>query len=453
MGVDNKESRSVAAAELRRHAEETVHANRMELRPPRTEEATQRLAHELDVHQIELEMQNEELRQARDKVETALEMYTDLYDFAPVGYCTLDSDGAVRVANLTAAGLLVTERARLVGRRFEQFIAEEDRPLFTDFLGDVFTSRCKKSCEVTLTGNGTSPRFVQIEALTCTSGQECRIAVIDITGRKLAEDRLAEKRLELEELNRTLEVRIAGAVDELRQKDQMLILQERLAVVGEMINNIAHQWRQPLNTLGLVVQKLPLFYDSAEFSREFLEKNTVIAMKLIREMSRTIEDFRDFFSSDKEKVTFGVNRVIEHMLSLVETSLRDQKIRIALHSEGDPMISGYPNEYAQVLLNILMNARDALVGNHIDDPLISISAFAAGSTTVVTVTDNAGGIADGIIDRIFDPYFTTKGPNQGTGIGLFMSRTIINTNMGGSLTARNTGNGAEFRIEVTNGDN
>ena len=303
-----------------------------------------------------------------------------------------------------------------------------------------------------LISKGTFPRFVQIEALTCTSGQECRLAIINITGRRLAEDALAEKRRELEELNRTLEARIAEAVDELRQKDQMLILQERMAVVGEMTNNIAHQWRQPLNTLGLVVQKLPLFYGSAEFDRAFLERNTGMAMKLIREMSRTIDDFRDFFRSDKAKVTFGISRVIEHMLSLVELSFRDQRISIAHHTEGDPLVAGHPNEYAQVLLNILMNARDALVGNNIGNPLISIRAFADGDRSVVTVTDNAGGIADGIIDRIFDPYFTTKGPDNGTGIGLFMSKTIIDKNMGGRLTVHNTGDGAEFRIEVQNGD-
>lgn len=158
----------------------------------RTEVETQRLLHELQVHRIELETQNAELRQARDEVEKSLERYTDLYDFAPVGYFTLDRDGAVRAANLTGAGLLGIERARLIGRRFGQFVAATDRPAFTAFLGAVFTSLGEEACEMALLNQGNRPLIVQIEAMAAASGQECRIALIDITGRKQSEDALLE---------------------------------------------------------------------------------------------------------------------------------------------------------------------------------------------------------------------------------------------------------------------
>ncbi len=262
----------------------------------------------------------------------------------------------------------------------------------------------------------------------------------------MLEVRLLYKKLET--YNNSLEQTVLERTKELLQKDQMLILQDRLVVMGEMINNIAHQWRQPLNTLGLVVQLVPTYYGSAEFSREFLEENTEKAMELIQHMSQTIDDFRDFFKAGKEKVAFSVNQAIARSLSFIEQSFTDHKIGIAHHPEGDPLINGYPNEYAQVLLNILMNARDALDENIVDDALITIHSFAEGDRSVVTITDNAGGIADEIIDRLFDPYFTTKGPDKGTGIGLFMSKTIIEKNMGGRLSVRNTGRGAEFRIEV-----
>ncbi|MFA7062084.1 MAG: ATP-binding protein, partial [Pedobacter sp.] len=121
---------------------------------------------------------------------------------------------------------------------------------------------------------------------------------------------------------------------------------------------------------------------------------------------------------------------------------------IAFDHEGSPMANGYPNEYAQVLLNILMNARDALVEQNVDCARISIHAFEDAGASVVIISDNADGIAEEIIDKLFDPYFTTKGPEKGTGIGLFMSKTIIEKNMGGKLTVRNTSSGAEFRIEV-----
>jgi C4-dicarboxylate-specific signal transduction histidine kinase len=265
---------------------------------------------------------------------------------------------------------------------------------------------------------------------------------------KLLNDRLNSAYHDIARLNCSLEARIDRAVDEMRRKDQMLIVQGRLAAMGEMINNIAHQWRQPLNTLGLIIQQLPLFYESGEINEEILEENVGKSMALIQHMSRTIDDFRNFFKPDKEGVTFGVNQVIARTLSLIEKSFKDQKIGIALQTEGDPMANGYPNEYAQVLLNILMNASDELVGHNVDDALILIHAFAEGGRSVVTITDNAGGIADEIIDSLFDPYFTTKEPDKGTGIGLFMSKTIIEKNMGGSLTVRNTGSGAEFRIVV-----
>jgi PAS domain S-box-containing protein len=436
------------AAELRRQAEERLQANKAELKPEESGAGNHRLLHELEVHQIELEMQNAELRSARDELETALEKYTDLYDFAPVGYFALDREGGVRGVNLTGAELLGVKRAELIGRRFGLFVAAEGRQLFSERLREVFASPDKVSCELTLTREGGRPFIVQVEAVAFAHGEECRLAVLDITERRRIQDELAEKKQELEEINRSLELRIAQAVEDLRQKDQMLILQDRQAVLGEMINNIAHQWNQPLNTLGLVVQQLPLSYDSGQFSRDFLEECTDNAMELIRHMSRTIEDFRNLFKADKIAISFSVNQVIEHTLSLIEKTFKDQHIDIALHSEGDPTAIGFPNEYSQVLLNILLNARDALVGNDVDAARISIRAFSQGGRSVVTITDNAGGIADEHLDKLFDAYFTTKGPEKGTGIGLFMSRTIIEKSMGGRLSVRNTEEGAEFRIEV-----
>jgi PAS domain S-box-containing protein len=369
--------------------------------------------------------------------------------FSPAGYFTLDRDGIISAANLSGATLLGIERSLLLGRHLGSLIADEFHQLFAEFLGKLCVARGKESCEVALTRGGNSPLFLYVEGVAFGSGVECRIAVIDISKRKHAEDELSEKRRELEEINSSLELRITQALDDLRQKDQILILRDRQAVMGEMIHNIAHQWRQPLNTLGLMVQQLPIYYGSAEFNREFLEENTEKSMDLIMHMSQTIDDFRDFFKPEKQAVAFSVNQVITRTLPLIEMSFQQQEqIKITIDSEGDPMVNGYPNEYAQVLLNILMNARDALVGHNPDVALISIRTFAKAGKTVVTVSDNAGGITDDIIDRVFDPYFTTKGPDKGTGIGLFMSRSIIEKSMGGRLTVRNSGSGAEFKIEV-----
>ena len=180
------------AAELRRRAEKRLKASKKQEAPPRTEEETQRILHELQVHQIELEMQNEEMRQARAEVEAGLERYKDLYDFAPVGYVTLGRDGTIRQVNLTGARLLGVERARLVNRRFGRFVSDDSHSAFAAFLQKVFANQAKESCEVALLKEGNHPFCVRIEATVSEDGQECRAVVADITERKQAEEALRE---------------------------------------------------------------------------------------------------------------------------------------------------------------------------------------------------------------------------------------------------------------------
>ena len=183
-----KKTKQINDAELRRRAEDQLRAKSAEAPPPRTEAESQRLIHELEVHQIELEMQNAELLKSREEAETASAKYSDLYDFAPLGYFTLDKDGVIRAANLTGATLLGIERARLIGRRFDSFLSPEVRPSFIPFLGKVVARPTKETCEVSLQRKENTPLFVQIEAVAEASGQECRIALIEITERKRAEE-------------------------------------------------------------------------------------------------------------------------------------------------------------------------------------------------------------------------------------------------------------------------
>jgi diguanylate cyclase (GGDEF)-like protein/PAS domain S-box-containing protein len=188
-----KKDRSISVTtELRRRAEDKVEEKNSGSGIPKTREEAMRLTHELEVHQIELEMQNAELRQARDEVERVLGKCTDLYDFAPVGYVTLGRDEEIKAVNFSGASLLNVERSHLVGRRFGQFVSGKYRPDFAAFLDQVFTSKNKGSCEVTLLNKGQLPLIVQIEAMASASGEECRLALIDITGRRQAEDALRE---------------------------------------------------------------------------------------------------------------------------------------------------------------------------------------------------------------------------------------------------------------------
>ena len=234
----------------------------------------------------------------------------------------------------------------------------------------------------------------------------------------------------------------------LREKERMLIQQSRLAAMGEMIGNIAHQWRQPLNVLGITIQQLLLFYDDGQFNREFLVQSVDSSMKLIQHMSHTIDDFRNYFRPDKEKAEFRLSEAVAGALALMEGSFRHHRITIEVKSLADPAVIGYRNEFAQVILNILNNAGDIFRERRIEDPRVTITIGYEGGRATVAIADNAGGIPDEIIEKVFDPYFTTKGPKSGTGLGLFMSKTIIEKNMNGMLTVRNSGDGAEFRIEV-----
>lgn len=774
-----------AATKLRRRAEVQLKAKAPETWLLRNGSGTQRLHHELQVYQVELEMQNAELRQSRDEVETSLEKYTELFDNALVNYFTLTRDGDICNVNFRAASYLGIDRSDLLDRRFGQFVTAASRPIFSAFLGMAFSTSGKAACEVEFLNKGKLRLFAQVEAVATASGQKCQIAVTDISELKqieqtirtseelfrilsenspvgialhdlelrhlyvnptitkitgmpletflgktvweigmppeaaeqldsllrtvletgqvndselvfpasdgphyftwrsmpipaadgsvkavlaIASDITERKRIEdtLRVVNNELETRVsertkelaasveslhdeinerkrmeesllrlnrlyavlgetnraivraedrdslfhdfcriaveqggfllssiglldmesgevssvasygatdyltdirlsvkdesfgngptgtsirvgayyicndfqnatctqpwhergrihgikssasvplrqkgliigaltlyAGekdffdrqhvdlllqmgadvsfgldnlareacrqlaeqslreeiwarlqAVESLREKEQMFTHQSRLAGMGEMINTIAHQWRQPLNVLGLIAQQLPMHYEMGEFSKEYLNTSVNKSMRLIKHMSQTIDDFMNFLKPDKEKVEFAIHEVVARSISLIEDTFIEQQVRIDLKTNANPVIFGFPNEFCQALLNILTNARDALLELRPDDATITVTISIEGERAVVIIADNAGGIPKEVIEKVFEPYFTTKGSDKGTGVGLFITKTIIEKNMNGKLTARNTNEGAEFRIEVGNG--
>lgn len=264
-------------------------------------------------------------------------------------------------------------------------------------------------------------------------------STVDITQRKIA-------KVETDRVNRDLKDLVQTAVNELREKDRMMLYQSRMAAMGEMLRNISHQWRQPLNALGIHIQNLLDIYKNGQLSADYIKAFIDRSMTLILHMSKTIDDFRNFFKPDKEPVSFSLKNTVEKTLSIIEASMKNNFIKIETDIQTDNTIRGYPNEYSQVLLVILNNAKDVLVERKVKDPLVKISIMEENGRSVVTITDNAGGIEPDISMKIFEPYFTTK--SEGTGIGLYMSKMIIENNMGGKLTARNADNGAEFRIVI-----
>ena len=270
----------------------------------------------------------------------------------------------------------------------------------------------------------------------------------DRTERKQAEEALAAKQLQLEEFNLTLEKRIQETVAELRQKDQIMINQSRLAAMGEMIGNIAHQWRQPLNALGLLIYNIKDAFQFNTLNAEYLDQAVADGNRMVQNMSTTISDFSNFFRPDKEFVAFSATQQIRAAILLVESSYNNNNIAIHLDAPNDLELMGFPNEYSQVLLNLLSNAKEAVLGrNQLHQQLsrgVGIRLTERDGYGCVTVADNGGGISALILDMIFDPYFSTK--DRGSGIGLYMSKMIIERNMYGSITARNIEEGAEFTV-------
>ena len=219
--------------------------------------------------------------------------------------------------------------------------------------------------------------------------------------------------------------------------------------MGEMIGNIAHQWRQPLNALGLVLQNLKFSYDIGELNENMMSKSINKATMLTNSMSKTIDDFRNFFKPNKAKEEFSINENVFKAIELVESTFEHHHIKLEKHfSLEEPKFYGFPNEFSQVILNILTNAKDAIFENKIENPLVIVQTKIEDSNILISIKDNGKGISEEIINKIFEPYFTTKDESKGTGIGLYMSKLIIENNMGGKIEVKNDDEGAIFTIKL-----
>lgn len=225
---------------------------------------------------------------------------------------------------------------------------------------------------------------------------------------------------------------------------RLLEQQSKLAAMGEMISAIAHQWRQPLNELGIRIQKLKYDFKGNKINEEFINDFIKNSKDTISFMSGTIDDFRNFFSTNKIVSLFSIKESIEEVKNIVSSQLIDNDIEIEING-NDFSIESFESEFKQVILNIVINAKDALVEKNIQNAKIEIIL----EDKKILIKDNAGGIPIEVIDRIFEPYFTTKGEGKGTGIGLYMSKTIIESNMNGKISVENGQEGAVFTIDFS----
>jgi signal transduction histidine kinase len=230
------------------------------------------------------------------------------------------------------------------------------------------------------------------------------------------------------------------------EKEKLLIHKSKLASMGEMIENIAHQWRQPLTHLGYINMNLEMKSQSDKYDKNYFIKKIKESNGQIKFMSSTIDDFRDFYYVEKEKQKFLVSNACQLAINIISPTLNKKKIKITLNIEKDSLIEGYENEYAQVILNFFTNSIDLFESRKIKDPTIDILIETMNNKSITKVSDNAEGIESENLDKIFDSHFSTK--KRGSGIGLYMSRVIIQSHFSGNIYASNDKKGACFSIEV-----
>lgn len=247
--------------------------------------------------------------------------------------------------------------------------------------------------------------------------------------------------LQTQDYQENLEKKVELEMSIRREREKALIQQSKLASMGEMIGAIAHQWRQPLNELSIRIQKLKYNYAKEEVNEEFIHTFIQKNKQTIEFMSKTIDDFRNFFRIDKEKRKFFIKESIEEVLSIQNAQLKNHNIIVTLEGE-EFTFKGFKTEFQQVIINLISNAKDAFVENKIKEPKINIEL----RVHSIYIQDNAGGIPEDIIERIFEPYFTTKGQGEGTGMGLYMSKMIIEDNMHSKIKAFNKDNGTLMSI-------
>ena len=266
-------------------------------------------------------------------------------------------------------------------------------------------------------------------------------------------EKLIKSQNELEELNKNLQIKIEQETHlrlkkerEANEKERILAHQSKLASMGEMIGNIAHQWRQPLTELSSILINIELYFERDKLSKEKLSSKIKEANNQITFMSKTIDDFRNFFSSGKKKQYIDISTIINRVTHLMGASLHNNNIELKVEIVDDFRINCYPNEISQALLNIISNAKDALKEKNIKNATISLKAFKKDGHNIITIEDNAGGISVEPIDKIFEPYFSTKHAKSGTGIGLYMTKTIIEKNNNGKIEIANSDKGAIFTI-------
>ena len=417
-------NQSEESAELRHRAEKRLKRQLTEVAGPGNVVETQRLVHELQVHQIELEMQNEELRESRGQVETALARYTDLYDFAPVGYFTLSADGAIREANLPGALLLGLERTRLLRARFRTFVSEGTRPIFDSWLNQLFATKSRHACILTLEREGESPIAVEIEATLSLNELEARLAVVDITTRKALEEKLQHT--------------------------------QKMEVIGQLAGGVAHEFNNIVAATLLNLEILQMQHELPAPTLAYLHELETLA-KRAGSLTKKLLLFSR--RQPMQPVQLEVNAVIKDVFKMLERLVDDNISCLRLGSPRELWIDGDPAMLDQAVMNICLNAKDAMPNGGtltVETSLMEIDSETArnmpearmGRFACLRISDTGFGIEASVLKHLFEPFFTTKGVGEGSGLGLAAAYGIVHQHQGWINVESVPGQGTSFRLYV-----
>ena len=395
---------------LRRKAEKMVNESHGQT-PPETADEQLRLLHELQVHQLELEMQNAELQQTKNELEALLDQYSDLYDFSPVGYLTLETSGKILNANLTSVSFLGMERSRLTGRYFVDFVTAEDRPDFSAFLQTTFSQPTKNAIEVALWKKDKAPFVVQIEALAAVPVQECRLAMIDVNERKRAEE--------------------------------LFLRNSKLESLGLLAGGIAHDFN---NILAAILGNLSLARAQIATPQKLAKRLAAAETAAARAKDLTIQ-LLTFArgGAPVKKVTFLKYLIRE--AALFATHGTSVSCEFSLADDLWPVMAD-SGQISQVLHNLVLNAVQAMPdGGKLTIRAQNVDPVPGRDRCVeVSIADSGAGIPEDQLSKIFDPYYTTK--PQGSGLGLATCHAILKKH-GGSISVESTlGHGSAFQISL-----
>ena len=402
-------------------------------------------AGEVELRPVEVERDDEigallaSFNQLQARVSDLLEFNQKIVGATSVGIAVFDSRGLCVMVNDALITIIGGTREAILQRGFRELESWKGSGLL-EAAEEVLVSGQDRQMDVHLTTTYGREVWLACYLSRFHRQEEPHLlqVALDISDRKRVENALLN-------VNESLEKRVDETVQKNLEQERMLALQSRHAAMGEMIGNIAHQWRQPLNSLNMVMANIKDDFDYQELTPEAMQHYVDQGKRLTRRMSDTIDDFRNFFRPAKEKTAFSLKHSLDDTLSLLGASLRSHEIDLTVEETAKEVNAfGYPNEYAQVLVNILNNAKDAIVARKVAGGMIHVRIGREDGKAVVTIRDNGGGIPEDVLPKLGSPYVTSK--EGGTGIGLYMSKQIIETNMGGRLTIRNVEGGAECTI-------